>query len=233
MIEETWLRRPAPTTPPPKGTPPYHPRRRFRAKATGHTVSHVTSSIRPVPEDAPSTAKFYTPRWLGRLILDQWGQQVLRAALSGFIPRAGRFLCPRHRARQRTAAPAQSAGSDGPAYRNDIHGFELVRASAQAARGNYPLRWASRCARSRFIRRRYPHPPVCETLHYGWATHLGRWDYLPREYREATLPLWKRYGLFSLSGYAARLATGGKDLSMLFTYASADHYLKDGGTLAL
>ncbi len=56
-----------------------------------------------------------------------------------------------------------------------------------------------------------------------------RWDYLSQQYREATQQLWKSYGLFSLKGFQARLGGGKKDFSMLFTYASADFYLKDGG----
>jgi hypothetical protein len=58
-----------------------------------------------------------------------------------------------------------------------------------------------------------------------------RWGYLSQEYREATLNLWKGYGLFSLKGHAARLGGGEKDFSMLFTYACADYYLKDGAKL--
>ncbi|MBN2029652.1 N-6 DNA methylase [bacterium] len=58
-----------------------------------------------------------------------------------------------------------------------------------------------------------------------------RWGYLSDDYRQKTLRLWKKYGLFSLKGYATRLGGGEKDFSMLFTYASADNYLKDNGTL--
>jgi hypothetical protein len=58
-----------------------------------------------------------------------------------------------------------------------------------------------------------------------------RWGYLSQEYREATLKMWKGYGLFSLKGHAARLGGGEKDFSMLFTYAAADYYLKKGGRL--
>ncbi|MBL7074916.1 N-6 DNA methylase [candidate division KSB1 bacterium] len=58
-----------------------------------------------------------------------------------------------------------------------------------------------------------------------------RWDYLSDDYRKRTLKLWQRYGLFSLRGYEARLGGGKKDFSMLFTYASADNYLKDNGIL--
>jgi hypothetical protein len=59
-----------------------------------------------------------------------------------------------------------------------------------------------------------------------------RWGYLPDDYRRRTLDLWQRYGLFSLKGHEARLGAGEKDFSMLFTYASCDHYLKEGGKLA-
>jgi hypothetical protein len=58
-----------------------------------------------------------------------------------------------------------------------------------------------------------------------------RWKYLSDEYRRRTLTLWHEYGIFSLTGHAARLGGGEKDFSMLFTYACADRYLKDGGTL--
>jgi SAM-dependent methyltransferase len=58
-----------------------------------------------------------------------------------------------------------------------------------------------------------------------------RWDYLSQDYRNATLQLWKDYGLFSLRGFQSRLGGGKKDLSMLFVYVSADYYLKNGGKL--
>ena len=59
-----------------------------------------------------------------------------------------------------------------------------------------------------------------------------RWGYLSDDYRKRTLDLWQRYGLFSLKGHEARLGGGEKDFSMLFTYASCDNYLKEGGKLA-
>jgi len=58
-----------------------------------------------------------------------------------------------------------------------------------------------------------------------------QWDYLSQEYRNATLQLWKDYGLFSLRGFQTRLGGGKKDFSMLFVYASSDYYLKDGAKL--
>lgn len=57
------------------------------------------------------------------------------------------------------------------------------------------------------------------------------WDNLPDDYREQTKPLWRDYGLFSLTGTQARHGGGKKDLSMLVLYAAADRYLRDGGRL--
>ncbi|MBM4141038.1 MAG: hypothetical protein FJ242_06030 [Nitrospira sp.] len=58
-----------------------------------------------------------------------------------------------------------------------------------------------------------------------------RWGYLSDDYRERTLKLWHRYGIFSLKGHETRLGAGEKDFSMLFAYACADNYLKDKGVL--
>lgn len=57
------------------------------------------------------------------------------------------------------------------------------------------------------------------------------WESLPEAYRDDTKPLWVHYGLFTLSGAAARLGGGKKDLAMLFVYVAADKYLRDGGRL--
>jgi methylase of polypeptide subunit release factors len=60
-----------------------------------------------------------------------------------------------------------------------------------------------------------------------------RWGYLSEDYRKATFNLWVEYGLFpKTKDFASRRLGGGeKDFSMLFTYASADYYLKDGAKL--
>ncbi len=57
------------------------------------------------------------------------------------------------------------------------------------------------------------------------------WQSLSDSYRDKTWKLWETYGLFSLSGHAARLGGGKKDLAMLFTYACLDNYVKKGGRL--
>jgi SAM-dependent methyltransferase len=58
------------------------------------------------------------------------------------------------------------------------------------------------------------------------------WESLSDEYRRATLPLWREWGLFSLKGHEARLGGGKKDLSMLMLYGSALQYLRPHGVLA-
>ncbi len=57
------------------------------------------------------------------------------------------------------------------------------------------------------------------------------WQSLSDSYRAKTWKLWEAYGLFSLSGQAARLGGGKKGLAMLFTYACLDNYVKDNGRL--
>ena len=59
------------------------------------------------------------------------------------------------------------------------------------------------------------------------------WDNLPEAYRRVTLPLWRRYGLFSLDGNAGRHGGAKKDLAMLLLYAAADRYLRAGGRVAM
>src|SRR5262249_29175648 len=54
---------------------------------------------------------------------------------------------------------------------------------------------------------------------------------LSRARKSETMPLWRRYGLFSLGGHAARLGGGDKDLALLVTLVAADRYLVPGGRI--
>ncbi|MFB3777321.1 MAG: class I SAM-dependent DNA methyltransferase [Bryobacteraceae bacterium] len=177
--------------------------------------------------------EYYTPRWLGEIILDE----------SGFDGTPGcRLLDPScgpgvflvlaiERARRRGACAKEILAS--------IHGYEQNPESVRAARAAYLEALGGLAAEVSIkdvpvlCRDAILDPPKGELFDYvvgnpPWV----RWDYLPPAYREATLPLWKHYGLFSLKGFEARLGAGKKDLSMLFSYAAADFYLKPGGTLA-
>ena len=57
------------------------------------------------------------------------------------------------------------------------------------------------------------------------------WQYLSKEYREATQNLWDSYGLTKIGEARNVLIRGRRDFSMLFVYASADYYLKEGAKL--
>ena len=58
-----------------------------------------------------------------------------------------------------------------------------------------------------------------------------RWAYLPEQYRRDIEPLWRRYQLFTQKGLKSLMGTAEVDISILFTYACSDYYLREGGTL--
>jgi hypothetical protein len=192
-------------------------------------------------ESRHAQGEYYTPRWLAELILDEAGydgspgKRLLDPTCG-----EGVFLVA---AIERAKAQGRTAGEPPreTALRilDGIQGLERNPASADAARVNYRAALGSLAAvvSDREI-------PV-HTLDAILQTYSGepfdyvvgnppwvRWDYLSEQYRQATLPLWKRYGLFSLRGFQTLLGGGKKDLSMLVTYVAADRYLRAGGTLA-
>jgi SAM-dependent methyltransferase len=66
----------------------------------------------------------------------------------------------------------------------------------------------------------------------GNPPHVN-WESLTPEWRKAAEDEYKHYGLFTLKGLASRHGGGKKDIAALFTYAVMDHFVKDGGVLAL
>ena len=56
-----------------------------------------------------------------------------------------------------------------------------------------------------------------------------RWSRLPETYRDRVKAFCDHYGLVSGRGYAGGIET---DISTVITFSAADHWLKDGGTLA-
>lgn len=184
--------------------------------------------------------EYYTPEWLAEFVLDETGYHGdTRTRLLDPSCGTGTFLVLAiDRARKRAAARGETAGETAKHILENIHGFELNPLATLAARLNYLL------ALGDLLLETPPAAPPVRLVDSILNPQMGerfdvlagnppwvRWDYLPEEYRAATLPLWKRYGLFSLRGFETRLGAGKKDLSMLFTYAAADHYLKSGGTL--
>lgn len=192
--------------------------------------------------------EFYTPDWLARHVLDaagfsgQPGARLLDPACG-----SGTFLVGAIDLIRRAADPARLSSSRGETCREilrSVVGFDLNPLAVLAARANYLLALgdlvddpaqveipihlrdailpddggrAGQDERFDFV---VGNPP--------WIA----WDNLPKPYRQATRPLWRQYGLFSLSGSDARHGGGKKDLSMLLTYVAADRYLKRGGRLA-
>jgi len=66
----------------------------------------------------------------------------------------------------------------------------------------------------------------------GNPPHVN-WEALTPDWRKAAEAEYKHYGLFTLKGNESRQGGGKKDIAALFTYAVMDHFLKDGGVLAL
>jgi len=56
------------------------------------------------------------------------------------------------------------------------------------------------------------------------------WESLPEQYREASMSLWKQYGLAKITGKVG-LGKVKRDLAMLFLVRSFDLYLREGGRL--
>ncbi|HSB14444.1 MAG TPA: N-6 DNA methylase [Bryobacteraceae bacterium] len=188
-----------------------------------------------------ATGEYYTPYWLASLLLDEAGYEGdTSARLLDPACGSGVFLLVAiERAWRRGAALGQSPEETARGVLSGIRGFDVNPLAVQAARANYrqaltAAGWEARDDEIPVFRR----DALLEPADGGTFDLIAgnppwvRWDHLPAEYREATLPLWKSYGLFSLKGFEARLGGGKKDLSMLFTLAAADRYLKPGGVLA-
>jgi len=194
--------------------------------------------------------EYYTPGWLAAAMLDevgysgQPGRRLLDPACG-----SGAFLIPAIRRVMERASGGPSgsmhAAALARAITSAVAGLDLNPLAVLTARANYLLALGDALPGADgleipvyvgdSILGTDPAPP----------RDLGRfdavvgnppwiaWDHLPERYREATKPLWRRYGLFSLSGREARHGGGKKDLSMLMAYAAADRFLAPSGKLAL
>jgi len=185
--------------------------------------------------------EYYTPRWLAELWLDEAaydgapGRRLLDPAcgpgvfLEAAIARARRWGLEHGEPPPETARRILA----------QIHGFERNPASAASARSAY-LAAMGECAaglRPGDVPVRTVDALLSPPQGDPYDLVIGnppwvRWDYLPEDYRQATMPLWRSYGLFSLGGFASLSGAAKKDLCMLFTYAAADFFLRDGGMLA-
>jgi methylase of polypeptide subunit release factors len=198
--------------------------------------------------------EYYTPDWLAELIMDETGydgdtrQRLLDPACG-----SGTFLVQAiHRAKAYGRTHHEPPLETAKRIIANIWGFDLNPLAVIAARTNFLFALGDLIHDLKQIE---IHIYLADSVQQIWGLNDGppknappptmagtfdfvignppwiRWGCLSREYRKATLPLWREYGLFSLKGHAARLGGGEKDFSMLFTYAAIDHYLSKGGKL--
>jgi SAM-dependent methyltransferase len=225
----------------------------------GREIAHIEADgprdlFKPLYQDLfprrlrHALGEYYTPDWLAESLLDQVGYQgqpgrrLLDPACG-----SGTFLVAAvRRARAGLAARADlSPEAACGEILDNLVGLDLNPLAVLSARANYwmALGELARAAQGRTVpvyRRdsilaagEEPGPagrPFDDVVgNPPWIA----WDDLPDAYRQATKPLWSRYGLFSLSAREARHGGGKKDLSMLMLYVAADRYLKDRGRLAM
>lgn len=191
--------------------------------------------------------EFYTPDWLAGLVLDEArfdgrpGCRLLDPTCG-----SGTFLAlaiARRRAllRGQNASPAVQAAACADTLQS-IVGLDVNPLAVLAARAGYIV------ALGDWLRSWDGSPPpvhLSDVILAEPPPEMGvfdvivgnppwiAWDQLPDAARQATKPLWERYGLFSLSANAARHGGAKKDLAMLVVYRAADGYLRDGGRLAM
>jgi len=204
--------------------------------------------------------EYYTPDWLTQHVLDQIAYTSdTNVRLLDPACGSGTFLVAAIRrilATARLDAAEQQPGNEAPAPETStelcrkifasVVGFDLNPLAVMAAKANYLIALRGLLPKSATVEipvylrdsilaadRPYadgPDEPFdCVVGNPPWIA----WDNLPTEYRRASLPLWQRYGLFSLSGTQGRHGGSKKDLAMLMIYTAADRYLRDGGRLAM
>ncbi len=190
--------------------------------------------------------EYYTPDWLVEHLLDAVGYEGDRTTrVLDPTCGSGTFLMAAIRRILDRRPPRVEREELVRAILAGVVGFDLNPLAVMAAKANYLI--ALRDVLPTSGRIKIPihlrdaildDPRSRETGPESFDYVVGNppwiaWDNLPEAYRRATKPLWKRYGLFSLSGTAARHGGAKKDLSMLVLYVAADRYLKPNGRLAL
>ncbi len=191
--------------------------------------------------------EYYTPDWLVDHVLEQagWpgdgGRRLLDPSCG-----SGTFLVAAIRELRRGADPGIAREEQLDHILQQVAGFDLNPLAVLTARANYLVAVRDLLPDDRPV----PVPVACsDTICDGPPDPTGgearpfdllvgnppwiAWDNLPASYRRATLPLWQRYGLFSLDGTAGRHGGAKKDLSMLLLYAAVDRYLRPGGRAAM
>ncbi|MBN2292200.1 MAG: N-6 DNA methylase, partial [Pirellulales bacterium] len=186
--------------------------------------------------------EYYTPSWLVAHVLDGLGYcGDINTRLLDPSCGSGNFLLAairRIRREQESGSSELSSKQLALKITGSVVGFDLNPTAVLAAQANYLLAIGDLVTGNDppaipvYLRDTILDDTADDKFDYlagnpPWIV----WDNLSDTYREKTKPLWQRYGLFTLSGTAARHGGGKKDLSMLMTYVCADRHLVDGGWL--
>lgn len=194
--------------------------------------------------------EYYTPDWLADHVLDQVGYpgqadcRLLDPACGSgtFLLLAIRRMRDHARAVGRNAIEPRISGVRRSMVDFPVVGFDVNPLAVITARANYLIAMAEVVSEGRrletpiYLRDALLEESPCEGEEFDYV--VGNppwiaWDHLSAEDRRATKPLWEKYGLFSLSGSAARYGGSKKDLSALMVYVAADCYLALGGRLGM
>jgi len=195
--------------------------------------------------------QYFTPDWLVEHVLDQVGYRGhLGTRLLDPACGSGSFMVAAiNRACRAPDNGAKRRPRSAKEWRNwllqAVVGFELDPLALLAARANWLIAICDLMPLDRSVQIPvYLCDSILETagdrepVNGRFDYVVGNppwvvWDHLPEQYRRATMPLWRRYGLFSLGAAAARHGGAKKDLAMLMLYVAADRYLRDCGRMGL
>jgi N-6 DNA Methylase len=189
--------------------------------------------------------EYYTPAWLVEHILDQLrgvddpGVRILDPTCGSGIFLLG-VIGRRRQAEEIESKSKVAKNRFAQKLSNNVCGFDLNPVAVAAARANWILAIGDLLDPAKPLtipvyRRDSILGPTDQRpfdLIVGNPPWIA-WDHLPQPYREATGPLWREYGLFSLNGNQARHGGAKKDLAMLMIYRCVDRYLRDGGQLGM
>jgi len=212
-------------------------------------LKHLYESL--VPQAVRhALGEYYTPDWLAEHVLDQAGysgtpgSRLLDPACG-----SGTFLVAAiQRIRRRDRAPGGTVAEKRRLCQEilqSVVGFDVNPLAVLSAQVNYRMALGDLAAHAGaeeipvFLRDSILDDAASSGPSAGpFAFVVGNppwiaWDDLTQSARQATRPLWEKYGLFSLSGSEARHGGAKKDLSMLMLYTAADRYLADGGRLGM
>jgi tRNA1(Val) A37 N6-methylase TrmN6 len=173
--------------------------------------------------------EFYTPDWLAAFLIDQldcYGEMILDPSCG-----SGVFLIA-------AAKKMLQSGFTADEILRQLCGFDLNPLAVLMTKANLALLLNVRDEQQLPVFHRDSILDETPKKYKNEFNLIGNppwlnWDRLPKEYREKTKPLWEHYGLFNLTGSAARHGGAKKELALLMILRTADQFLKSGGRLGM